>query len=471
MKKCPFFITLLCLLVATCFLTAFLCCTVNAVSSIRITVDRSAEELYGRAVTLSDLCVLYLEGNILYEMLHKFLSGELRGVRLYIFDAQGSVVLWPDEEDEEELPGSAYADIVGNVLSGDDRSDSIHIVKGEIAVAVPLTDSLSRTEGAVVLARQTKEVQMTLRRLTRWMLICAFAASIIMILPAFFASRAVAKPIKRISAAAVAFGNGDFSSRLEETGSLEIAELAACLNRMADELSQLEQTRRDYVANVSHELRTPIASIRSLAETLNDGIVTDEQERSRYYGYILRESSRMSALINDLLELSRLQSGSVALVCEPFDLNKLLREVTEDMALTASYSGITLTYTETELPLCFSNADRIRQVLVALIDNAVKYAPDDSFVTVSAVPQNKTLRVSVKNVGTIAQEDITHLFERFYKADKAHSGKGTGLGLAIAKEIITRLDGTIGVRNVEGEVEFYINLPAADCAKEQLVLS
>lgn len=470
MKELPFFAKLLCFLVAACFLTAFLCCAVNAVSSVRVTVERSAEELYGRAQTLSVLCARYVEGGVIYDMFYRFLAGELRGVHIYVFDSQGTALLW-SEEGNDSLPGSRYAAIVGDVLSGSMRSDSIHALRGEIAVAVPLTDSLGRTEGAVVLVRQTAQVRKTIRRLTGLMLLSAAVASLLMTVPAVFASRAIAKPIKRISTVAAGMGSGDFSQRLEETGSMEIAELAANLNRMAEKLSQLEQTRRDYVANVSHELRTPIASIRSLAETLNDGIVTDESERERYYGYILRESSRMSTLIDDLLELSRLQSGSVALERSPFDLSALLKELTEDMALTASYSGIGLTYAENTIPFCDSNADRIRQVLVALIDNAVKYAPDDTSVKVAARAEGARIRVTVRNEGHIDEADLPHLFERFYKADKAHTGNGTGLGLAIAKEIVTRLGGIIGARNDREEVEFYMELPAAHCAGGETMLS
>lgn len=470
MKNQPFVVKLIGFVVAACFLTAFLCCGGNAFLSIKVTIDRSADELYGRAATLSVLCARYVEGSALYDMLYPFLAGELRGARIYIYDAQGSVLLWPGE-DKSDNPGAQYATIVGEVLSGSARSDSIHVLRGEVAVAVPLTDSLERTEGVVVLARQTDQVKLTVRRLTGMMIFAALAASVLMIVPAVFAARAIAKPINQISAAATRMGNGDFSGRLHVSGSLEIAELAANLNRMADELSALEQTRRDYVANVSHELRTPIASIRSLAETLNDGIVTDEQERNRYYGYILRESSRMGSLINDLLELSRLQSGGVALEREPFDLNALLTEITEDMALAASYSDIGLSYEPASLPLCDSNADRVKQVLVALMDNAVKYAPDDTAVRVNASSACGMITVTVTNPGHIADEDIPHLFERFYKADKAHSGNGTGLGLAIAKEIVTLLGGAIGVRNTETDVEFFVSLPVADCAGKDIVLS
>ncbi len=217
---------------------------------------------------------------------------------------------------------------------------------------------------------------------------------------------------------------------------------------------RLEQTRKDYVANVSHELRTPIASIRSLAETLNDGLVKTEDDRSRYYGYILRESLRMTRLINDLLELSRLQSGVIALEKSPFDLDGVVAEVTEQMELIASYSGIQIhTQWHCEKPLSvLSNRDRIEQVLIALTDNAIKYASDEGTITldIRKSDDGTHAKVSVMNTGHIEETHLPHLFERFYKADASHSEGGTGLGLAIVHEVLTHLGETIIAIN-EGE--------------------
>jgi len=217
---------------------------------------------------------------------------------------------------------------------------------------------------------------------------------------------------------------------------------------------RLEQTRRDYVANVSHELRTPIASIRSLAETLNDGLVKADEDRFRYYGYILRESMRLSRLINDLLELSRLQSGAIALEKEPFHLYGVVSEVVERMSLIASDSGIRIRNVwncKSSLTVK-SNPDRIEQVLIALLDNAVKFATDEGEIQVVTELTKDRMRalVSVKNTGYIPEAHLPHLFERFYKADTSHSDSGTGLGLAIVQEILSHLGETIEARN-EGE--------------------
>jgi len=220
------------------------------------------------------------------------------------------------------------------------------------------------------------------------------------------------------------------------------------------EAERLEQTRREYVANVSHELRTPIASIRSLAETLNDGMIHDDSVKNRYYGHILRESMRLSRLIDDLLELSRLQSGAIALTKQPFQLNDLLGDVAERAKMQAEYSGITVRFEEQNLSLVYSNPDRIEQILIALIDNAIKYTVDDGRIRLTAYETSDHVTVEIFNTGHIAEEDLPHLFDRFYKADKAHSGQGTGLGLAITKELLQLLGESIEVRNDGEDVVF-----------------
>ncbi|HWQ06790.1 MAG: ATP-binding protein [Clostridiaceae bacterium] len=265
------------------------------------------------------------------------------------------------------------------------------------------------------------------------------------------------KARKGAGAQSITLGAGERTLLMVVSLSQETSEEAPGTVIVAQDVTaaeRLEQTRRDYVANVSHELRTPISSIRSLAETLNDGLIKSEEDRSRYYGYILRESLRLSRLINDLLELSRLQSGAVALEKSTFTLDGVVEEVTEQMSLVASYSGIRIkTDWHCTRPLkVHSNRDRIEQVLIALVDNAIKFASDDGTITldVSLMGDGKSAVVAVKNTGHIDEKHLPHLFERFYKADAAHSDGGTGLGLAIVQEVLMHLGESIEARN-EGE--------------------
>lgn len=204
---------------------------------------------------------------------------------------------------------------------------------------------------------------------------------------------------------------------------------------------RLEQTRRDYVANVSHELRTPLTSLRGLVEPLKEGLVKSEADKQRYLDIILRETLRLNRLVNDLLELSRLQSGTAAMSRNIFDPYNAIADATEQFISQAEDKQIAL---ELELPdpmpKVFGNPDRVEQILVILIDNAMKYTPTGGTVCVRAVEKPEWLEVSVSDTGVgISTQDLPHVFERLYKVNKARGKTGTGLGLAIAYEVMSGL--------------------------------
>lgn len=221
------------------------------------------------------------------------------------------------------------------------------------------------------------------------------------------------------------------------------------------EATRLEQTRRDYVANVSHELRTPIASILGLADALNDGLVKKEDDKQRYYGYIQKESVRLGRLIDDLLELSRLQSGTIAIAKQRVHINDLVNDVAERYSSVAEENGLSFHVDLASEPMLgFSNPDRLEQVLIALLDNAIKHTAGAGEIQLSTVQNESNITLLVRNTGHIDEYDIEHIFDRFYKADKAHTGGGTGLGLSISKEIIDLLSERIWAKNEEDSVVF-----------------
>lgn len=232
---------------------------------------------------------------------------------------------------------------------------------------------------------------------------------------------------------------------------------AVMLVRDVTEASRLEQTRTEYVANVSHELRTPIASIRGLADALNDGLVKKDEDKARYYGYILRESMRLSRLIDDLLELSRLQSGTIAFKKQFISINELIEDVADRYVSAAREKGLNVEIDIGEPYKVYTNPDRAEQVLVALTDNAIKYGYSGT-LRFSAEKKGDSLYISVSNPGSIADEDIDHVFERFYKADKAHAGQGTGLGLSIVNEVLGLLGERIWAKSENGTVTFTFTL-------------
>lgn len=215
------------------------------------------------------------------------------------------------------------------------------------------------------------------------------------------------------------------------------------------EKNQLEQMRKDYIANISHELKSPLASIKALTETLADHVVTDQARTDHYYNIILRESARLEKLISDLLELSRLQSKKIAFKKTTINTNQLIQRVTEPFFVIADDMGLQFKITEQakNLPSTFTNEDRIIQVLTILLDNAFKFTPENGCIEIDAKCTSRKVEILVSDNGPgISKEFLPYIFERFKQADISHNAAGSGLGLAIAHEIMDQLDEKISVK-------------------------
>lgn len=230
---------------------------------------------------------------------------------------------------------------------------------------------------------------------------------------------------------------------------------AVGLFRDVTEAERLEQTRKDYVANVSHELRTPLTAMRALIEPLKDGMVHKEVDRDRYYDILLRETLRLSRLIDDMLELSRLQGGTIAFDPHPFSLDHLVHDLFIQFQQRASQTEISLLIDDSRLAACpevLADPDRIEQVLVILLDNAFKFTEPGGHISIDCEWDKEQVRAHVQDSGCgISPQDVDHVFDRFYKADKSHHQPGTGLGLSIAREILGRSGERISVRSTLGQ--------------------
>ena len=216
---------------------------------------------------------------------------------------------------------------------------------------------------------------------------------------------------------------------------------------------RLENTRREYVANVSHEMRTPLTAVQGLVEPLKDGLVKDEETRRRYYDIILREIKRLSRLINDIMELSRLQSGTEFIETEVFSPGEQVLDLCERYEFIAEEKGLKLVVDSDfkSLPPVESNPDRLEQLLVILLDNAIKYT-DKGSVSVGANVEKNRVIFRVRDTGKgISKQNQEYIFERFYKEDKSHSGMGSGLGLSIAREVLAAMGENIWVSSEEGK--------------------
>lgn len=240
-----------------------------------------------------------------------------------------------------------------------------------------------------------------------------------------------------------------------DVDSINVVGATAFFRDIYDE-EKLERTRKDYVANISHELRTPLQTLRGLVEPLADGMVKKEEDKMRYYGIILHETMRLSRLIDDMLELSKLQSRTLAFKTFPFDLNELMSELETKFIPVMKDAGINfkVVFSNGSLPTVMGNPDRVEQIIIILLDNAKKYTPEGGSITIEAgfIEQEDHVNISVIDTGQgIHEYDINHIFDRFFKADRARGKKGTGLGLAIAKELLSYMGEKIEVRSTYGE--------------------
>lgn len=232
------------------------------------------------------------------------------------------------------------------------------------------------------------------------------------------------------------------------------------------QLRALENIRRDFVANVSHELRTPVANIKGYTETLLDGAIDDRESAKEFIGIIHQSSGQLAALIDDLLNLSRIESGKMTFNLVPLDLQVALKRSVEAMDKTAKKKLISVTINiPPAVPKVLADDQRLSQVLFNLLDNAIKYTPEKGKITVSADVQKETVRVSVTDTGIgIPPEDLPRVFERFYRVDKARSRElgGTGLGLSIVKHLIHAHGGEVEVESTLGlGSRFSFTLPKA----------
>lgn len=226
------------------------------------------------------------------------------------------------------------------------------------------------------------------------------------------------------------------------------------------EMEQMEKMRREYVANVSHELRTPLTAVRGLLEPLADGMVRDEAVQKRYFNIMLREVERLSRLITDLLQLSRLQTGTEELQLRKVNVTELLEDIYQSYKVPAQMAERTLHLHAPALAHVWSDADSVEQLLIIFLDNALRYSDAGGEITLSAWEDAQNIYASVSNTGSgIAEEDLPHIFERFYRADRAHTSGGTGLGLSIAKQIADNLRENIEVQSIPNEkTSFTISL-------------
>jgi len=290
----------------------------------------------------------------------------------------------------------------------------------------------------------------------------AFAATIVAGLSLF---SLLTRRLRRLRAAVKSFELGDYDKRVTIGGNDELADLGRTFNEMADSVDKSVQQRSDLIANISHDLRSPLTSIRGHLETiiLKDDKLSNE-ERKKYLEISLKNVSNFQKLVEELFELAKLESKEIKVEYEPFQIAELAQDVFMKLQPQAEDSGVEMKILQPDMiPVFNGDIAMMERALTNIIENALSFTPEGGKINLEMSVQNENLLIRIRDTGLgINPEDLPHIFERFYKADKSRDRRspGTGLGLAITKEIILLHNGKIEAFSKEKEgTLFVITLP------------
>jgi two-component system OmpR family sensor kinase len=380
------------------------------------------------------------------------LSAQLE-TRIRVLDAEGVVLV----DSAGELQGvSLRSDaLVAEALRGAyahavDRAG--YVAQMHVAVPVTVDGGLA---GVVYLSQTLRDVSTVLSDMrARWW-ISVGVALVLSGAVGLLLSGAIARPLRRLTAAAEEVAQGRLDQRVPVRSGDELGQLSRAFNDMTARLQAARQMQTDFVANVSHELRTPLTAVKGMVETLQDGAIDDAGVRDRFLATVAGETERLIRLVNDLLLLSRVDSEALVLHRAPLDLCALIQAAVEQLAPQAEARSVAVRMeAPPDLPPVHADPDRLTQVLLNLLDNALKYSPPGGKVTVTVAPAAGAVRIEVRDRGIgIPAQDLPHVGERFFRSDKARSRAqgGSGLGLAIARALVELHGGTLHVDSQVGQ--------------------
>ncbi len=368
-----------------------------------------------------------------------------------IADAKGTIVY------------DARADNLGRPLDSNQKQQAIPITTNGETVGYVVFENPNANPTGMML--ETSE-QNFLAQLRGSLILAGLIAGALGVVLSIALSRTLTAPLGNLATAAHRFAARDWKQRVKVQGAQEIAEVATAFNAMADDLQKQESLRRDMIADIAHELRTPLTVMQgNLRAMLDDVYPLDRAEIATLYD----ETRLLSRLVDDLRELALADAGQLQLNTQNVNLREVLQNAAANFSIAADAQNVRVEMFPAEnLPKVRADADRVAQVLRNLLANALRHTPEGGMITLGATPQQvqgekNFVRVFVRDTGEgIAREDLPHVFERFYRADKSRtrSTGGTGLGLAIAKAWVEAMGGKIGVESEIGKgSEFWFLLP------------
>ena len=335
-------------------------------------------------------------------------------------------------------------------------SDRVEREESDFAeVAVPID-----SDTVVLISAPLNDALADVRLVRRSLLFAGAVALLVAWVAGFLASWSITRRVGKFEAAAERIAGGDFDQPVHVSGRDEITQLGEAFESMRLRLAHLDRARREFIANASHELRTPLFSLGGFLELLLDEDL-DDDTRQEFLVEMKAQVDRLTRLATDLLDLSRLDAGQLAVEVTEFDLTGIARTVTEEFRGVAESDGCAMNFVESEHILAFGDEQRVLQIARILAENAIRHTPSGTRVDVAVRRWEARAILDVQDRGPgIPKGDLEHLFERFYRADGGKTS-GSGLGLAIAHELSRKMDAAVSVRSGTGETTFTLSLPLA----------
>jgi len=434
----------------------------------RYTVDYHKADMEHRVLVIAETLSAYLEsgetaptgmgpGNM-------GMSGNMHGFRPYlnVIDKIAMSDVWVVNQNAElivraqganinlsELPAAGEAVIKEALLGNMSFSESFSDVLGSkyLTIGAPVKNSAGKIIAAVLLHAPINSIESSTVAGFQILSISTLIALALAIGLAIILSMKFIRPLKDINSTARKLAEGDYSVKTGVTLNDEIGELAGTIDVLSERLQiasteseRMDKTRRDFISSISHELRTPVTVLRGSLEALRDKVVVDPIQVNEYHGQMLKECLSLQRLVDDLLSLTKLQNPDFKMDMVPLNLSEVLSDVVRSMKTLAEKKNIVLKCDNPYETLKIrGDYGRLRQMIMVIIDNAIKFSPSNETVILSMKCQDSHCRLSIEDHGSgIAKEDIPYIFDRFNKVNAKENHQGTGLGLAIAKEIASR---------------------------------
>jgi signal transduction histidine kinase len=421
--------------------------------------DKKKEALIEEGRKLNYIVIKYLNREVTYERLRLELEAIERflNTKIWVVDRYGFVYGVSNESEKQwigkQINKNEVVEVLnGNIISKEGQYDEVFGTP-VLTVGVPIFIN-GEVRTGVFMHSPIYEIKETINEVYRLILLSIVISLAVVIIPLYVISQRISKPLSEINQITKIIASGEFHKRVSVASKDEIGQLAESFNYMAEELEKIEETRKSFIANLSHELRSPLTLIRGYIKGMLDMKLTEEKKKE-YLNIIYEETEKLTELINNLLDLSKMESGQYPLNIGKFNINELIRRNIIKYGTRFEQKDIQVRVNFEDDPI-FVKADKdsISQVISNIIDNAVKFTNSEGKIIFKTETKEGKAYISIEDTGIgIPKNELKDIWKRFYKGDKSRSRqvKGTGLGLSIVKEIIKGHNQEIWVESEPGK--------------------